>query len=150
MSASAQGYAAGRAEGLEASRIVLAGLEAALSDLDVRVVQELEGAYQFAAELALTIGSRLAGEVIAAGGHDVERLLSDALAARSGPVSRVLMSKADHEVLLGLKSERRGEEPCWGVDPALGPGEFVVETATGRLVATLEARLETLREEMAS
>ena len=37
----------------------------------------------------------------------------------------------------------------WETDVNLAPGEFVIETSSGRLLATLAARLESLREGIA-
>lgn len=158
----AEAFAAGLAEGLAQAEAQVeaqspptpgaeleARLQASLAGLDARVGEELAAAEEALRELALAVGARLAGAAITAGAHDPEALLREALQLSLGNETRVLMSTDDLEALQTVgwgSSELRSR---WESDPELGPGEFVVETSSGRLLATLEARLQSLREGIA-
>lgn len=143
----AAGLAQGRAEASSSSASGVAErLSGALLEIDGRVNEELSAASEAYRELALAIGARLAGAAIAAGDHDPARLLSEALALGTGNETRVLMSSGD---LVAITSEQSTPDARWQADPSLALGEFVIETASGRLLATLEARIESLREGIA-
>jgi len=159
----AEAFAAGLAEGLaraaeeaELSQPHASGssdlqvrLQDSLAGLDARVSDELSAAEEALRDLALAVGSRLAGAAIDARAHDPEALLREALDLSAGAETRVLMSSEDFDSMRAVGWGSAEFRSRWEADSNLAPGEFVIETSSGRLLATLAARLESLREGIA-
>jgi flagellar biosynthesis/type III secretory pathway protein FliH len=139
---------AGRAEGLAQAAAALAGAAAARD----RWLAEAEGDV---AGLALEVARRLVGRELAADPGAVVGVAREALRAARGrrrvalrlhPASAAALREASGELgaLAAVPSVALVE------DPALDPGDVVVETEAGEVDGRLAARLEAFRQALAA
>jgi flagellar assembly protein FliH len=151
-----EGYAAGRAEALEALQPALAALASAVEEVRVQQLAAAEELERRAVELGLALAQKV---LVGALSVEPERVLDSVSGALRGIVEReritVMVHPDDLEIVRGAMDELRaglgGIEHCEvQAERRVARGGCIVRTPTGDVDARVETKLERASEVVAS
>ncbi|RMG09135.1 MAG: hypothetical protein D6731_20370 [Planctomycetota bacterium] len=147
----ARAYRRGLREGQEVAQRQLAPLLASLGERLREQSEEASAALRAVearlVELALVVAERIVAREVAAGRHDVQALVARVLEQAQEATQAILFAHPDD---LARLEECAPPDLRLEADPSLRPGEIVLESPTGRIVATIEAQLANVRHALLS
>jgi flagellar assembly protein FliH len=154
--ATAEGFAAGRADAVAALEPALAALTQAIADLEARQADMASALERRAVELGLALATKVVGSALAV---SPELVVESVMGALRGIVERervtVLVNPADldivREAMDGLRASLGGIDHCVvEAERRVGRGGCIVRTPVGDIDATVETKLERAGEVVAA